>query len=253
MSAHAAAVSAFSSSPLHGQVAVVTGASSGIGAAVARELGAAGVRLILSARGRGALEQVAADLPAGLALPVPGDVVDPSLPQRLVDAAVDRFGRCDIVFNNAGVLVTGKIEEIDVDAVCSMARVNVEAAYRMAYVAVKHFVAAGSGHLVNVSSVVGTKTRPTVGAYAGTKWAIEALSESLRMELARTPVKVSVIEPGVVVTGLHRGWERPAAEVMGIRRPLSPEDVARCVRFQLEQPAHVRIPRMMVLPSDHEI
>lgn len=236
---------------LEGQVAIITGASSGIGAAVARDLDAAGVKLVLSARSGGILTELSAGLRQ--AVVVPGDITDAGLPQRLIDTALSSFGACDIVFNNAGILATGPIDEIDIEKVCLMVRVNVEAAYRVAYTAMKHFRKAGRGHLLNTSSVVGTKTRPTVGAYAGTKWAIEALSESLRMEVAKTDIRVSCIEPGVVVTGLHRDWKTPPAQAMGIEHPLTPEDVARCIRFQLEQPAHVRIPRLMVLPTGHEI
>lgn len=117
----------------------------------------------------------------------------------------------------------------------------------------QHFVERNEGHLINVSSVLGTKVRPTAGAYAGTKHAIEALSEALRMEVAATPVRVSCIEPGLVATQLHRDWGVHPTESMGISEPLQPEDVARCVAFMLTQPAHVRIPRMMVLPAEHEV
>ena len=93
-----------------------------------------------------------------------------------------------------------------------MVRVNVEAAFRMAYVAVKHFKATGSGYLLNTSSVLGTKVRPTAGAYAGTKFAIEALTEALRIELSRTSIGVAVVEPGLVGQTeverklVHQGW-----------------------------------------------
>jgi NADP-dependent 3-hydroxy acid dehydrogenase YdfG len=131
-----------------------------------------------------------------------------------------------------------------------MARVNVEAATRMAYAAVKHFKAAGSGHLVNISSVLGTKVRPSAGVYAGTKHHIEALSEALRMEVAKTAIKVSVIQPGLVDSELQDHLEVHPRQLLGIETPLSPADVACCVRFILEQPPHVRIPVMMVLPGE---
>ena len=100
---------------------------------------------------------------------------------------------------------------------------------------------------------MGTKVRSTAGAYAGTKYAIEALSEALRMEVAGSDVKVTCIEPGLVVTDLHRDWPVHPTKGMGIEHPLQPEDVARCVAFVLTQPAHVLIPRIMMLPSDHVI
>lgn len=170
-----------------------------------------------------------------------------------MSAALERFGRCDVCVNNGGILETGTIENIDVDRVCAMVRINVEAAFRLAYVFLRHCVKQGRGHLINTSSVLGRKVRPTAGAYAGTKWAIEALSEALRMELSKTDIQVSAIEPGLVKTHLHDRWETPPAELMGIGEPLRPEEVARVVRFILEQPAHVRIPQMMILPKGHEI
>lgn len=236
---------------LKDQVAIITGASSGIGVAAARELRSAGAKLVISARREERLAALAEEL--GETVVICGDILDPDMPQRLIDAALDGHGRCDIVLNNAGLLETGPIDTIDLDRVRLMVRVNVEAAFVMAYVALRHFKSVGKGHLVNTSSVVGTKVRPTVGGYAGTKYAIEALSEALRLELAKTDIRVSCIEPGLVATELHQRWPVPPAQSMGIQSPLTGEDIARCIRFILEQPAHVRIPRLMILPGEHEI
>jgi NADP-dependent 3-hydroxy acid dehydrogenase YdfG len=233
---------------LEGQVAVITGASSGIGVGVAEELSGAGMKLILTARRAERLDQLADRL--GNCAVVAGDVAQPELPQRLIDAAVERYGRCDVVFNSAGVMHVAPIDKADVDELCNMIRVNCEAATRMAYTAVKYFAAVGSGHLINITSVLGTKVRPNAGVYAGTKYAMEALSEALRMELAKTNVKVSVIEPGLVKSELQDHFEVHPRELLGIEQPLEPADIARCVRFLLEQPAHVRIPVMMVLPGE---
>jgi NADP-dependent 3-hydroxy acid dehydrogenase YdfG len=142
------------------------------------------------------------------------------------------------------------VADVDIEKMCKMIRVNVEAAVRLTYVAAKHFVKVGSGHLINVSSILGTKVRPNAGVYAGTKYAIEALSEALRMELAKTNIKISVIEPGVVNTELQNHFAVHPREALGITQALEPSDIARCVRFLLEQPAHVRIPIMMVLPGE---
>lgn len=236
---------------LQNQTAVITGASSGIGAATVRELSAAGMNLVLSARRTEHLQQLASDLNS--AVIVPGDITEPLLPQKLINAAVVQFGSCDVVFNNAGMLTVGTIDEISIDRVCDMVRVNVEAAFRMSYTALKHFQTIGRGHLINTSSVLGTKVRVTAGAYAGTKFAIEALSEALRMELAGTEIKISCIEPGLVMTELHQELAVHPTKSMNVTHPLQPEDVARCVRFILEQPSHIRIPRLMLLPSDHVI
>jgi NADP-dependent 3-hydroxy acid dehydrogenase YdfG len=236
---------------LKDQVAIITGASSGIGVAVARNLHEAGMKLVLTARREDRLQQLAEEL-KGAEL-VPGDIIAPELPQKLLDTALAQFGRCDVVFNNAGIIETGAIDEIDIDRMCHMVRINVEAAFRLAYTAMKHFQSSGNGHLINVSSVMGTKVRPTAGAYAGTKYAIQALSEALRMEVAGTGIRVSCVEPGVVLTELHDHWEVHPTQSMNISQPLQPDDIARCVRFILEQPEHVRIPRLMILPGEHVI
>jgi NADP-dependent 3-hydroxy acid dehydrogenase YdfG len=236
---------------LNEQVAIITGASSGIGQAVARDLAEAGVKLVLTGRRGQRLSDLAAEL-RGAAL-LEADLTDPPVPQRLLELALEKFGRCDILFNNAGVMEAGTVEEIDIDRVCRMVRINVEATYRMAYVALKHFRTQNRGHLLNVSSILGTKVRPTTGAYAGTKYAIEALSEALRMELAGSNVKVSCIEPGLVMTELHNHWPQHPTKILNVTEPLVPQDIARAVRFILEQPAHVRIPRMMVIPGQQQL
>lgn len=236
---------------LQGKVAIVTGASSGIGAAVAENLNEAGMRLVITARREDRLRELGGNLENSVA--IAGDITDPELPNRLLDTALSSFGTCDVAINNAGVLRIGTVEEIDIDTICEMVRINVEAAYRLAYTALKHFRKAGWGHLVNTSSILGTKVRPTTGAYAGTKYAIEALSEALRMELAGTDIAVSCIQPGLVLTELHKDWEVHPTEMFDIPHPLLPEDIARGIRFILEQPSHVRIPKMLMLPGEHSI
>ncbi|MDX9976090.1 MAG: SDR family oxidoreductase [FCB group bacterium] len=236
---------------LQGKVIIITGASSGIGEAVARELVGAGMKAVLAGRRTDRLKPLCEELIGAVCLS--SDITDPDTPMRLLDMAVDAFGCCDVVFNNAGILEAAPIDKIDIDRVCGMVRTNVEAAFRMAYVAMKYFVSNKSGHLINTSSVLGTKVRPGAGAYAGTKYAIEALSEALRMEVAGTDVQVSVIEPGLVMTELHDHWETPPAEALNIPKPLQPQDVARAVRFILEQPRTVRIPRLMITPADQPL
>lgn len=228
---------------------IVTGATSGIGRGVAIALHEAGMKIVATGRRKDRLEVLAKDLKNNCEI-VPGDIADPKFPQQLIDAALNKFGRCDVIFNGAGIMHAGPVEEIDIDKICEMLRVNVEATTRMAYTALKHFKKVGSGHLVNVSSILGTKVRPNAGAYAGSKYAVEALSEALRMELARTDIKVSVIEPGVVESELQDHFAVHPRQALNITQPLVPADIARAVRFVLEQPAHVRIPIMMVLPGE---
>jgi len=236
---------------LNDQVALITGATSGIGLAVATALADAGVKLVIAGRREALLAEHAEKLPDCIYRA--GDLTDKAFVEGLFQAALDQFGRLDIVMNNAGLNHNAPIEDIDIDLVCQMARTNVEAAYRVAYLAVKHFRQVGCGHLINTSSVLGFKVRLYIGAYAGTKYAIEALSEALRMELAGTPIKVTCIEPGLVKTDLHRDHAVRPEIAQNIPKPLQPEDIARSVMFALQQPDYVNIPRVMVLPVDQQI
>lgn len=234
---------------LSGQVAIITGASSGIGKGVALNLAEAGVNLVLTGRRQDRLDELANQIGTDRTLPLAADILQPDAPQKLIDAALEKFGRFDILFNGAGSMHVGTIENIDLDLISEMVRANFDSALRMAYTALKHFKKSDSGSLINVSSILGTKVRPGTGAYAGTKFGIEALTEALRMEVAGTNIRISALEPGVVETELQLHFEKHPKEVLGITDPLLPEDIARCVRFILEQPPHVRIPVMMVLPG----
>ena len=233
---------------LRDKVAVITGATSGIGRAVAEDLRRAGMRLVLTGRREERLRALAATL--GETAYVAGDIVEPAIAGRLIETATARFGRCDVMVNNAGMIELGEVAAIDIERVCAMVRLNTEAAFRVVYTACKHFLAHGGGHVVNTSSVLATRVREPFGAYAGTKSAIETLSEALRLELAGTGVAVSCVQPGLVMSELYDDWPVHPSKLRGIEEPLQPEDVARCVRFILEQPAHVRVPRLMVLPAE---
>lgn len=235
---------------LQGKVAVITGSTSGMGKALAQAFAKEGVRLVLHGRDEQKLVQLASETSASYVL---GDITEPTIPQQLLDMALKQYGRCDIVINGAGLLENGTIEAIDIDRVCTMVRVNVEAAFRVAYTFAKHFKASDAGELVNISSVMGTKVRETAGAYAGTKHAVEALSEALRMELARTNVRVTCIEPGVVETGMDRRQQVPTATALNIAKPLSTDDIVNTILFILRQDLNVRIPKLMILPKDHVI
>jgi len=233
---------------IEGKAAIITGASSGIGVAVARELNDAGMKLLLTARREQRLQTLASELREATYLA--GDISEEGLPQLLLETALGQLGGCDVLVNNAGLITIGSVEEIDLARVSRMVRVNVEAAFRMAYVALRQFKLQGNGHLINISSVLGVKTRPTAAAYSGTKYAMEAFSEALRLELAGTGIGVSSIGPGLVMTELHDHMPVHPSESLDIRKPLQPTDIARTVRYVLEQPDNVRIASMLVLPED---
>ena len=235
-----------STSLLDGQVAIITGAAGGIGGAVAHELAEAGARLVLSDRDEAALGTLADTLGA---VAIAGDVADPALPELLLRTALDRYGRADILHNNAGIMHVGGIDEIDLDRVRLMLRVNVEAVIHGSYVFARHFKRQGRGFILNTSSVAGLKTGPRLAAYDASKFAVEAFTDALRMELAGSGVRVAAIQPGTVDTRLYQGWGAADRDFVFSGGALAPADIARCVRFILEQPPHMTIPRLFAAPA----
>jgi NADP-dependent 3-hydroxy acid dehydrogenase YdfG len=228
---------------------LITGASSGIGLGLAKALAADGHRLIVTARRQERLRTLASE---NVDI-IPGDLTLPDFVDSLDGYVYQKYGRCDYLFNVAGVITKGTVEETDIDRMTSMLRLNIESTFRLTYRFLKRFVKQGSGHVVNVSSIVGTKVRPTIGAYAATKYAIEALSEALRLELSHTDIRISCIAPGLVLTELHKDWEVHPTELFNIREPLTPDDIAAAARFIMNQPDHVRIPRMLILPKGQKL
>jgi NADP-dependent 3-hydroxy acid dehydrogenase YdfG len=234
---------------LQDKVMVITGASTGIGRATAQRLDRAGVRFVLNARNQEKLAQLAAGLNSAIC--VTGDMTDPALPQKILDAAQAEYGRVDIVFNNAGVMNVGPIDEVDIEGLCHMIRLNFESVVRMSYLCLRIMKKQGSGFLINSSSLAGLKAFPELGPYNGTKFAVEALTDALRMELAGTGVKVTAIEPGRTNTELFNHWpeEKRFKPENGL---IEADDIARCIEFILEQPDEVLIPRLLVVPARQE-
>jgi NADP-dependent 3-hydroxy acid dehydrogenase YdfG len=231
------------------KICLVTGASSGIGFAIANALSKDKYKVVATARRTDRLTKLKSDSIDVLA----GDLNLIEFQDSIENYIFDKYGKCDYLFNCAGTLEVGSIEEIDIDKMAAMIRLNVESTFRLTYKILKRFRKQGFGHIINISSVLGTKVRSTAGAYAATKFGIEALSEALRMELTGTNIQISCIEPGLVMTELHKGWEVHPRESMSVHEPLSVDDIVDAVRFIIGQPDHVRIPKLMILPKDHNI
>jgi NADP-dependent 3-hydroxy acid dehydrogenase YdfG len=231
------------------RICLITGASSGIGFAIAKALHADNFKVIATARRLDKLSELKLDSNDLFA----GDLNSPGFQDSVVEYIYGKYRKCDFLFNCAGTIEVGTIEDIDIDKLTLMIRINVETTFRLTYKILKRFKKQGFGHVINISSVLGTKVRPTAGGYAATKFAMEAISEALRMELTGTNIKISCIEPGLVMTELHNDWEVHPKESMSIHDPLTVDNIVDTVRFIINQPDHVRIPRLMILPKDHNI
>jgi NADP-dependent 3-hydroxy acid dehydrogenase YdfG len=231
------------------KICLVTGASSGIGFAIAKALHADHYKVIATARRKERLSQLNLDTNDILV----GDLNLPDFQDSIEEYIFKKYKKCDFLFNCAGIIEAGAIEDININKMTSMIRLNIESTFRLTYKFLKRFKKQRYGHIINISSVLGTKVRPEAGAYAATKFAIEALSEALRMELTGTNIKISCIEPGLVMTELHKDWKVHPKEGMNIQEPLNVDNIVDTVRFIMTQPDHVRIPKLMILPKDHNI
>lgn len=232
---------------LRGKTVVITGASSGIGAATAAELSKTGANLVLTARRTDRLEELAASLPGKSAL-LTADIADPATPQALLDLALERFGRADALINNAGFMVVGKVGTIDMEALTRLISVNYEAVVRATYLFAPVFRDQGSGSIINVSSIGAHMSTPKMSVYSGLKLAIEVFTNALRVELAGTGVKLGCITPGSVATEVFDGiWPESWKDIA-----IESEDVADAVRYMLEQPDRANVANLMIYSSQEK-
>ncbi len=241
---------------LDGKVAVITGASSGIGEATAKALAAEGAAVVIAARREDRLNDLVGRIEGdgGRVLPVACDVTDEEQAHALIQRAKDELGSVDILVNNAGVMQLSKIEKGLSDEWRTMFDVNVMGLLYVTDAAVQVMKEQGSGHVVNISSVAGRKTRPGVGVYSGTKFAVNAISEALRQELIEDNVRVTMIEPGAVETELpNHITDEEAREGLNTMleqlEPLQAEDIANAIVYVVTQPERVSINEILIRPS----
>ncbi len=230
------------------RTAVVTGASSGIGAATARALAGDGYRVVLGARRLERLQELAAEV-GGQALPL--DVTDPDS----VAEFVAEVSACDALVNNAGgALGLDRLAEADEEQWRTMYEANVLGTMRMTRALLPRLVESGDGHVVAVTSIAAIEVYRGGAGYTAAKHAQRALLQTLRLELLGEPVRVTEVAPGMVETefSLVRfgGDEEAAARVYAGMEPLRAEDVAECIRWALAQPAHVNVDEIVVRPRD---
>ncbi|MFD6999939.1 SDR family NAD(P)-dependent oxidoreductase [Streptomyces mirabilis] len=250
-------------SKLTGTVALVTGASSGIGAATARRLAEDGASVALVARRKGRLDDVAAEIEkaGGTALVVEADITDRTQAEAAVQQAVEHFGRLDTLVNNAGLMLLGPVVGADVDEWERMLAVNVQGLLRTTHAALPHLLKAAEAgprkvaDIVNISSIAGRVAWNGYGVYNLTKFGVNGFTESLRQEVTQRHVRVGVLEPGGVDTelGSHNKLEIQSAMITPFYETtevLTPDDIADGVAYMVTRPRHVSIGELWIMPTD---
>lgn len=238
------------------RVAIITGASSGIGEATAIKLAEAGISVVLAARRRERLEALHTKITdaGGSALMVETDVTSRAQVEAMVQAAMDAFGRVDVLINNAGVMLLSYMRNAHVDEWERMIDVNLKGPLFGIGAVMPIMKAQGSGHIVNVSSMAGRRVFPSGAVYCGTKFGLHAITEGLRQELGhKNNIRATIIAPGVVATELtHHITDDDVSKrvnAMTSMDALTSEDVANAILYAIEQPAHVNVSEVLVLPT----
>jgi len=246
---------------LTGTVAIVTGASSGIGQSTARTLAAAGATVAIVARRADRLEELAAAIRAegGAALPIAADLTHAAQAAGVVERTVAELGRLDTLVNAAGVMLNGPTEELTLNDWDRMVDINLRGLLYITKPAIPHLLAAAEtsprkvADLVNISSVAGRFAAATTAGYNATKFGVTAFTESLRQEFAKQHLRVSVVEPGRVDTELfdHReGSAEGFTAMFGPIEYLKPTDIADAVAYIVTNPRHVAINEIVIRPSE---
>jgi 3-hydroxy acid dehydrogenase/malonic semialdehyde reductase len=234
-------------------VAVVSGASGGIGAAICRQLVGAGYRVVATARKPESLQLLQRELGDYL-YPLVLDVTDTEAVKRVASAIPANFSDIGVVVNNAGHDVGGRrlFEEGSADQWCDIVDTNVQGMIRLTHALVGGMLARGAGHVINMGSIAGLKPYATGTAYVTSKYAVHGLSETLRLDFAGRGIRVTEIMPGLVRSGFAEQRLGDAQQAKDFydssAQCLDPDDVARTVLFALQQPRHVEIAQLVVLP-----
>ena len=239
------------------KVAIITGASSGIGEATALALAAQGAQVVVVARRGDRLEKVARQISetGGKALQIIADVTDETQVRQMVDKAKAELGRVDILVNNAGVMLLGPIDGAETEDWRRMINLNLLGLMYATHAVLPLMKAQGEGHIINISSVAGRTASANVGVYNATKWGVGAFSEALRQEVHKDKIRVTVIEPGIVATELGEHItntevkERLQARVAAMT-PLESEDIAAAIVYAVTQPPRVNVNEILIRPTD---
>ncbi|MFN6558664.1 MAG: SDR family NAD(P)-dependent oxidoreductase [Nostoc sp. ChiSLP01] len=241
------------------KVAIVTGASSGIGEATALALAAEGATVAIAARRSDRLQTLEARITStgGKVLSITTDVSDEAQVEALVNKTHSKFGRVDILINNAGVMLLGSIDGADTEDWRRTININVLGLMYATHKVLPLMKAQGVGHIVNISSVAGRVANAGSGVYNASKWAVGAFSEALRKEVYQNNIRVTIIEPGLVATELPQHIKdskalEQAKNFYGSVKNLESKDIANAIVYAVTQPQYVNVNEILIRPTEQE-
>lgn len=241
------------------KTAIITGASSGIGQAAAKALAQKGIRVMLAARREDRLSELQKEIEAagGTAAYRVTDVTSAEEMQTLAQAAIEQFGQVDILINNAGLMPLSYLNKVKIDEWDRMIDVNIKGVLYGIAAVLPHMEERQEGHIINVASVAGHVIRPSTAVYSGTKFAVRAITEGLRLELNPAhQIRATLISPGVVATELTETITDEDAMVAfkkrGIQTPLKAEEIADAIVYAIDQPASVDVNEILIRPTQQK-
>jgi len=237
---------------IENKVVVITGASSGLGAETARHLAAQGAKVVLGARRIDRLEKLASELGLDARAILSTDVTDRAQVQALVDRAIELHGRIDVLINNAGLMPSSMLDKLKVDEWDRMIDVNIKGVLYGIAAALPKMKDQKSGQIINVSSVAGHKVGPGGAVYAGTKWAVRAISEGLRQEVKPWNIRTTIVSPGAVdteLTGTITDEDIAKGMAKTYESAIPASSFARVVAFAISQPDEVDVNEILFRPT----
>lgn len=245
------------SNNIEGKVVVITGASSGLGEATAKALSAQGASVVLGARRQDRIQALARELTSrgGKAIAVPTDVAHREQVKNFVDAAVQAYGRIDVMINNAGLMPQAPLERLKIDEWDRTIDVNIKGVLYGIAAALPHMKQQKAGHFINVSSVAGHKVGPGFAVYAATKTAVRVISEGLRQVVKPYNIRTTVISPGMVATELPDSIAEPDIKEAVRKRyemAIPADSFANMVVFAMSQPEDVDVNEILFRPTRQE-
>lgn len=243
---------------LAGKTAIITGSTSGIGAATARALAAKGARIVIAALDQDGIDNMVDELTrgGGEAVGQMADVTDPKQATALAQFALDAFGSIDILVNNAGLMLFSDWADLAVDDWDNMINVNIKGYLHMVAAVLPSMLKQKSGQILNMDSVAGHQVGPAAGVYSSTKFFVQAMTESMRKELGvHHGIRVNTVSPGVINTGwadkVNDPAGREAAKELN-KLAIAPEDIANAVTYALDQPENVTVNDLIISPTKQD-